>query len=449
MGRLGRNAPLREGCAKTRKLDPFVMSNKPKGSRQRACRTSGAKTSRTKRIATLLGLTGLLAAGGLWIGSPFQGNDTASAAWSEATPAARAAWDTKSFQNLSASERNAEISRIVAQKVRESEERTAQARAKADEAARLVAETQAALKDVVDPLEKPANHEVADAAQVRLLAAKRKIARERLSKVLTARVEAFQKLEEAAERERVAAAQIKEAARIETARLHATDQANDEDSAAGQPVVLASLGVDSIPVPGVRPKGVPTRVTATPDRSSGMSSSQTLAYAPADITPDEDADANVFSGLKKIFNGNASNSGGLPGRGSGIAVYDISAATVHMPDGTQLEAHSGIGHMMDNPKYAYTKNLGPTPPNVYKLRMREKRFHGVEAIRMLPKDLTAMRGRDGMLTHTNLLRGRIGSHGCVAFTDYNKFLSAFKRGKVHTLVVVPQMKELPTYMAML
>ncbi|MCR9059302.1 MAG: DUF2778 domain-containing protein [Rhodobacteraceae bacterium] len=120
-----------------------------------------------------------------------------------------------------------------------------------------------------------------------------------------------------------------------------------------------------------------------------------------------------------------------------------------MPDGSKLEAHSGIGHRKDNPKYAHVRNLGPTPPNIYDLRMRERRFHGVEAIRMTPHDNAAMKGRDGMLAHTPLLRRSNGSHGCVAFKDYNKFLKAFKAGKVKKMIVVPSMDKLPKYMAAL
>jgi hypothetical protein len=124
--------------------------------------------------------------------------------------------------------------------------------------------------------------------------------------------------------------------------------------------------------------------------------------------------------------------------GKGVAVYDISAARVYMPDGSVLEAHSGIGKMADNPKYAHVKMNGPTPPHTYNLRMREKRFHGVEAIRMLPVDGKNKHGRDGFLTHSYLLRGgRAESHGCVAFKNYDKFLKAFKQGKVTQLVVVP------------
>jgi hypothetical protein len=210
--------------------------------------------------------------------------------------------------------------------------------------------------------------------------------------------------------------------------------------------VLAKPGAIVPPAPDLKPEP-PVRskpATATTRRSAEPEdASPVLAYARPG-TPEDDEDG-VFGGLGKLFGG----SKGIPGPGSKIAIYDISAATVHMPDGTKLEAHSGIGHRMDNPKYAYTKNLGPTPPNVYRLRMRERLFHGVEAIRMLPMDRAAMKGRDGMLTHTRLLRRSIGSHGCVAFKDYNKFLNAFKRGKVKTLIVVPSMNKLPTYMAML
>lgn len=136
-------------------------------------------------------------------------------------------------------------------------------------------------------------------------------------------------------------------------------------------------------------------------------------------------------GLKHLF-------GGGTRAGNGVAVYDISAAKVYMPDGSVLEAHSGIGHMADNPKYAHVKMKGPTPPHTYNLKMREKRFHGVEAIRMLPVDGRNKFGRDGFLTHSYLLRGgREESHGCVAFANYDKFLRAFKAGKVRQMVVVP------------
>ncbi|MGB6118308.1 MAG: DUF2778 domain-containing protein [Mesorhizobium sp.] len=135
--------------------------------------------------------------------------------------------------------------------------------------------------------------------------------------------------------------------------------------------------------------------------------------------------------LKNLF-------GSTPRAGGKVAVYDISAGKVYMPDGSVLDAASGIGKMANNPKYAHVKMNGPTPPHTYNLRMRETRFHGVEAIRMLPVDGRNKFGRDGFLAHTQLLRGRPGqSHGCVAFEEYEKFLRAFKQGKVKQMVVVP------------
>ncbi len=140
--------------------------------------------------------------------------------------------------------------------------------------------------------------------------------------------------------------------------------------------------------------------------------------------------------LRNLFGDNGNGSGIRSG--SDIAVYDISASKVYMPDGSVLNAHSGIGNMADNPKYVHVKMNGPTPPHTYNLRMREKRFHGVEAIRMLPVDGKNKFGRDGFLTHSYLLRdGREGSHGCVAFADYSYFLAAFKAGKVKQMIVVP------------
>ena len=53
------------------------------------------------------------------------------------------------------------------------------------------------------------------------------------------------------------------------------------------------------------------------------------------------------------------------------AVYDISAHIVYMPDGTQLEAHSGLGSLLDDPTHVDEKMYGATPPNVYDLELRE------------------------------------------------------------------------------
>jgi hypothetical protein len=122
--------------------------------------------------------------------------------------------------------------------------------------------------------------------------------------------------------------------------------------------------------------------------------------------------------------------------GSRTAIYDIAARTVYLPDGRQLEAHSGWGIHSDDPRYINVKGRGPTPPNVYNLMLREQLFHGDLAIRLIPADDGKMFGRDGILAHS-YLRGPSGqSHGCVAFRNYPAFLNAFLRGKVNRLVVV-------------
>lgn len=159
---------------------------------------------------------------------------------------------------------------------------------------------------------------------------------------------------------------------------------------------------------------------------------QTLAYARPNVPTEPQASGSLGQSLRNLFGGGGARAG------NGVAVYDISAAKVYMPDGSVLEAHSGVGSMADNPRYVNVKMNGPTPPHTYNLKMRESRFHGVEAIRMLPVDGKNKYGRDGFLTHSYLLRGRQAeSHGCVAFKDYQRFLTAFKQGKVRQIVVVP------------
>ena len=125
------------------------------------------------------------------------------------------------------------------------------------------------------------------------------------------------------------------------------------------------------------------------------------------------------------------------------AVYDISARTVYMPNGARLEAHSGLGEKMDNPRYIHVRMRGPTPPNVYNLTMREKLFHGVRAIRLNPVDERKMFGRDGMLAHSYMLGPNGQSNGCVSFRDYDKFLQAFLDGEVDRLVVVESLNGAP------
>ncbi|PDQ21854.1 hypothetical protein CN311_06870 [Mesorhizobium sanjuanii] len=160
-----------------------------------------------------------------------------------------------------------------------------------------------------------------------------------------------------------------------------------------------------------------------PAKRSKAQAGDMLAFAKPD-----NPERGVGGAFKNLFT--------RPSLGSGVAVYDISAKTVYMPDGSRLEAHSGIGSMADKPQYANRKNVGPTPPGTYDLKLRESRFYGVEAIRLTPTSGDNKYGRDGLLAHSYLLRGgRAESHGCVAFKDYARFLAAYKKGKIKRLVV--------------
>jgi hypothetical protein len=129
----------------------------------------------------------------------------------------------------------------------------------------------------------------------------------------------------------------------------------------------------------------------------------------------------------------------LPGPDSRTAVYDIAAHTVYLPGGDELEAHSGLGRRLDDPRSVGEKNRGPTPPNVYDLVLRGAPFHGVRAIRLNPVGDGNMFGRDGMLAHTYMLGPSGQSFGCVSFKNYAAFLQAFLRGEVDHLVVVPHL----------
>jgi hypothetical protein len=118
------------------------------------------------------------------------------------------------------------------------------------------------------------------------------------------------------------------------------------------------------------------------------------------------------------------------------AVYDISAHTVYMPDGTRLEAHSGLGDRLDDPRHPDEKMRGVTPPNIYDIEPREGLFHGVRALRLIPEDRDKVYGRSGLLAHTFMLGPNGQSNGCVSFRNYDAFLRAFENHQVKRLAVV-------------
>jgi hypothetical protein len=165
---------------------------------------------------------------------------------------------------------------------------------------------------------------------------------------------------------------------------------------------------------------VPLAYASNDPKGSGISGSTLKELTPKDFDPSGDVDTTR------------------------TAIYDITSRTVYLPNGRRLEAHSGLGGQMDDPRYINAKNTGPTPPNVYDLKMREARFHGVRAIRLVPTDESKMFGRDGILAHSYLLGANGESNGCVSFKDYAAFLDAFDRGEVNRLVVVERLANAPS-----
>jgi hypothetical protein len=118
------------------------------------------------------------------------------------------------------------------------------------------------------------------------------------------------------------------------------------------------------------------------------------------------------------------------------AIYDISAHTVYLPDGMRLEAHSGLGDRIDDPRFVDERDRGATPPGVYQLTLRESLFHGVQALRLSPIGTGFTFNRVGLLAHPYMLGPNGDSNGCVSFKTYDVFLRAFQSGEVKRLAVV-------------
>jgi Protein of unknown function (DUF2778) len=187
-----------------------------------------------------------------------------------------------------------------------------------------------------------------------------------------------------------------------------------------RPVVHAAAGDSAQGANAVAEK--PPEQPSFFEKLFGKPASFTLAYAAPDM-----------SGL----GGEASIAASRYDRWT--AVYDISKHTVYMPDGTQLEAHSGLGEKLDDPRSADERMRGVTPPNVYDLEPREALFHGVQALRLIPEDERKALGRAGFLAHSFMLGPNGDSNGCVSFRDYNAFLKAYLERKVKRLAVVARL----------
>ena len=195
-------------------------------------------------------------------------------------------------------------------------------------------------------------------------------------------------------------------------------------------------------------ESTPSSVAAVPlPRPRPVEASLELRDSPLTAQPDNRTLLQKFSDLlpARITLASLSPNGGILSDGPDLtalgydnltAVYDISARTVYMPNGLKLEAHSGFGSLMDDPGHVSERNVGATPPNVYDLKLRERLFHGVQALRMIPVGGNATSGRSGLLAHSYMLGANGDSNGCVSIKNYENFLRAFNNGEIKRLVVV-------------
>lgn len=214
---------------------------------------------------------------------------------------------------------------------------------------------------------------------------------------------------------------------------------------ADAPVQLASADpAQIVPAPEAKPKSFADRAKAAVMSITGPRQSMVeklwgkrepsgglLAYASADasvtsaIAPKEQ---NPMLGVSAPYERDT-------------AVYDITAKTVYLPDGTKLEAHSGLGSNLDDPRSSRVRMRGVTPPHIYNLKPREALFHGVPALRLTPiGGESAIYGRDGLLAHTFMLGPNGDSNGCVSFKDYYAFLDAYRNKGIRKLAVLARVE---------
>ena len=212
-------------------------------------------------------------------------------------------------------------------------------------------------------------------------------------------------------------------------------QAPEEQNA--EPAQPAPTVEAAIPLPRARPVLANLQPTGS-DPATVSSDNRTMFEKLADLVPMRFTLASLTPGDGLFSERKDLTALGYDGQ---TAVYDISAQVVYLPNGTKLEAHSGLGSLMDNPAHINQRMVGATPPSVYDLKPREKLFHGVAALRMTPVGENEMHGRTGLLVHSYMLGPNGDSNGCVSIKEYDRFLAAYTNGEVKRLVVVPSMRE--------
>jgi hypothetical protein len=203
----------------------------------------------------------------------------------------------------------------------------------------------------------------------------------------------------------------------------------------------AAAEADDVPLPRAHPVNVAT-VPVAPKNAPPVA----IATAPEATAETKPSSGGLFGMFKRFFTPQEKqNATAVFASNPRTAIYDIAARVVYLPNGETLEAHSGLGEWLDDPTSFHRKDRGVTPPATYKISLREKLFHGVQALRLTPVGDAKMYGRDGMLAHSYMLGPNGQSNGCVSFKEYDKFLAAYHSGEVDQLIVVPHLTPTTAY----
>jgi hypothetical protein len=226
--------------------------------------------------------------------------------------------------------------------------------------------------------------------------------------------------------------------------------------ALSDPAIAATQAAVAAPAPSIRERVMAKAASAARLLRSPPTRVASLRDGAGEGAGVADAPAHTLTIFERLFGKPspltlayaAPDDGGLVGGQSIVsgrydhytAVYDISAHTVYLPDGTRLEAHSGLGARLDDPRHVNERMRGATPPTVYDLKMREAPFHGVQALRLIPVNEDEALGRSGLLAHTYMLGPNGDSNGCVSFRNYEAFLHAYQSQKIKRLAVVTHLE---------
>ena len=227
----------------------------------------------------------------------------------------------------------------------------------------------------------------------------------------------------------------------------ADDMANVPPLVLAPPTTVTASASTSSGIP--LPRSRPAAADLPAQTSQVLALAATTAPATTESLPSRPAERSVFQKFSDLVKtrvtltslavGKAPDLAAL-GYDSETAVYDIAAHAVYLPNGTVMEAHSGMGNLRDDPDHVNIPNTGATPPAMYSLKPREASFHGVAALRMTPAEGSDIGGRSGLLVHSYMLGPNGDSNGCISVRDFDRFRKAYDEGQFTHIAVVPSVK---------